>query len=128
MKSNKGFSLVELIVVIAIMAIIAGVAVPVYSGYITKANEGTDDNTVGTATHAAQIIVADKDYLDVSFSFAGANKALVITATSTTDGAAAEALAELATVLGAEVAEDKITITLKSTKEYSETVAGVNVA
>ena len=34
---NKGFSLVELIVVIAIMAILVGVAVPVYTSYIEKA-------------------------------------------------------------------------------------------
>ena len=34
---NKGFSLVELIVVIAIMAIIAGVAIPVYTHYIDDA-------------------------------------------------------------------------------------------
>jgi|GEM_PF-315698 len=39
---NKGFSLVELIVVIAIMAILVGVAVPVYTGYISKANEAKD--------------------------------------------------------------------------------------
>ena len=36
-KNNGGFTLVELIVVIAILAILAGVAVPVYSGYIAKA-------------------------------------------------------------------------------------------
>ena len=39
MKNNSGFSLVELIVVIAIMAILAGVAVPTYSKYIAKAND-----------------------------------------------------------------------------------------
>ena len=39
---NKGFSLVELIVVIAIMAILVGVAVPVYTSYIGEANEGVD--------------------------------------------------------------------------------------
>lgn len=39
MKNNSGFSLVELIVVIAIMAILAGVAVPTYTKYIAKAND-----------------------------------------------------------------------------------------
>ena len=39
MKNNSGFSLVELIVVIAIMAILAGVAVPTYSKYVAKAND-----------------------------------------------------------------------------------------
>ena len=42
MKDNKGFSLVELIVVIAIMAILAAVAIPVFSSYIVKAKEATD--------------------------------------------------------------------------------------
>ena len=56
MKSNKGFSLVELIVVIAIMAIIAGVAIPVYSGYITKANEGTANNTAGEIVYNAKLL------------------------------------------------------------------------
>ena len=37
-----GFTLVELIVVIAILAILAGVGIPVYSGYITKTNIQAD--------------------------------------------------------------------------------------
>ena len=53
--NNKGFSLVELIVVIAIMAILAAVAIPTFSGFITKANKASDDQWVNDVTYAIKV-------------------------------------------------------------------------
>lgn len=60
-KKTGGFTLVELIVVIAILAILAGVAVPVYSGYITKANEASDLTQLDAIKTAAVFAAVDED-------------------------------------------------------------------
>lgn len=54
--SKSGFTLVELIVVMAILGILAGIAVPAYSGYIKKAHDAaiiTELDAVKTAALAA---------------------------------------------------------------------------
>ena len=58
LQAKAGFTLVELIVVIAILGILAGVAVPVYSGYVKKANMAADQtlvDSINTAFAAACI-------------------------------------------------------------------------
>ena len=52
MKNNKGFSLVELIVVIAIMAILAAVAVAGLSIYIPKAQQAADNELLSVMSDA----------------------------------------------------------------------------
>ena len=58
---NKGFSLVELIVVIAIMAILVGVAVPVYTSYISKANAAKDEQLLGEINSAFMVAAIDNN-------------------------------------------------------------------
>jgi len=46
-KDNRGFSLVELVVAIAIMAVMAGVLFPTLFHYIERSREGKDNHTMG---------------------------------------------------------------------------------
>ncbi len=59
MKNNKGFSLVELIIVIAIMAILVGVMAPQLIKYIEKTNVSSDVQLCKTIKTAMETAAAD---------------------------------------------------------------------
>lgn len=63
-RANGGFSLVELIVVIAIMAILVGVAVPVYSSYIEKSQKAKDEQMIDEIKHAIEIAGAANTFAE----------------------------------------------------------------
>ena len=66
-KNNKGFSLVELIIVIAIMAILAGALAPALIKYIAKSRRSTDVSNAQTiATAVTNALSVEKAYDNAS--------------------------------------------------------------
>lgn len=59
-KNNKGFSLVELIVVIAIMAVLVGVLAPTLIGNIEKSRESKDLQNLDSIRQAVVTAMADE--------------------------------------------------------------------
>lgn len=64
MRKNKGFSLVELLVVLAIMAILAGILAPMLIRYINKARLSRDIDTGKGIAQAIMIAVVDEKVKD----------------------------------------------------------------
>ncbi len=59
MNKNKGFSLVELIVVVAIMAVLVGILAPAYLSYVEKTRRGADEDMAEEVRHSIEIAAAE---------------------------------------------------------------------
>lgn len=66
MRNNKGFSLVELIIVIAIMAILIGVMAPQLIKYIEKTNVSSDTQLADTVKSAVTTAMLDPAVITAS--------------------------------------------------------------
>lgn len=60
-KNNKGFSLVELIVVIAIMAVLVGVLAPQFIKYVEKSRQSTDMQSVQQLKSSVETDISDNE-------------------------------------------------------------------
>ena len=87
-KKNGGFTLVELIVVIAILAILAGVAIPVYSGYITKAQDAaaiTELDAIATAAQAANATAGKIAKIEITVTTSGTDTTTTVVVSPESD-------------------------------------------
>ena len=72
-KNNKGFSLVELIIVIAIMAILAGAIAPALIRYIDKSRKSNDVSAAKTIKTAIETAMSNEDAYEALTTGTGGN-------------------------------------------------------
>ena len=59
-KDNKGFTLVELVIVVAILAILVGILAPQYTKYVEKSRKAADVSNMDEIVKAVQVYAVDK--------------------------------------------------------------------
>ena len=107
-KNNKGFTLVELIVVIAIIGVLAAVLVPQYIQYVDKSRAATDQSALNEYFHAVEISAASFETAAVGTITMSVSSGVLTPAVGTnTSTNIDEILAEVAKIAGS-------TLTMKS--------------
>ena len=89
MKSKKGFSLVELMIVVVIMAILVAVAVPIYNAVTANARKKTCVDNQRTLVNTISNEIMLKGYTVANGATTG--ESIVITTNATGDGGTAVA-------------------------------------
>lgn len=99
--NNKGFSLVELIIVIAIMAVLIGVLAPQYLKYVERSRQSADLDSINTMLHALEIYNADPattTFATGTISAGGIGSKVTVSDTSISDALSSAGMGTLPTM------------------------------
>lgn len=85
-KNNKGFSLVELIVVVAIMAVLLGVLVPTLVRHIETSKQSKDLSGIAEIANSMEIALANEKFSDLDVVITCTGGTVTVTRDATTIG------------------------------------------
>lgn len=108
---NKGFSLVELIIVIAIMAVLIGVLAPQFLRYVERSRYQKDVSAISELRNATEIALANESIAKDVIAAAVADRAVAVTtnaAAATSNGTFLTSIASLQTELAAAIGSNNL--------------------
>lgn len=133
MKNSKGFTLMEMLIVVAIIAVLVAIAIPTFTASLNKARVATDEANIrsGYASVMVEILTADKDLDAAGKTYVLQNDGNVAEAGSANNsyeckGNPAEAISIAGTTAIKWKASDKISYTAK--KEADKVTVEIGIA